>query len=62
MSSLSKNPLDEVIELDFGKYWQGCRNKQMKIRTILYALRYGHKLTALPKEIQARVKQAQANI
>jgi hypothetical protein len=51
------NPLDEVIELDFKKHW-GVVNTRLKIGTILYAQRWGAKISKLPKDVQERIHNA----
>lgn len=55
-------PLDEKISLDFSLYWPAVRNKEMTIRTILFAVfRYGkgeQDLKKLPQHIQAKIERA----
>lgn len=50
---------DEVIKLNFGDYWPGCKNTEMKIKTIIWAQRYGMKIDKLPEEVQKKVREAE---
>lgn len=51
------DPTDEVIELNFGKYWKACTNTRLSIRAILAARRFGARIEDLPKEVQEKIRQ-----
>jgi hypothetical protein len=57
-----KSPLptkmDEVIALDFSKYWGACTNKRMNIRTILFAQSRGAEIEKLPEWVRRKVAEA----
>jgi hypothetical protein len=49
---------DDTIELDFGQYWIGCKNKRLKISTIVQARKYGLRTEELPLEVQEKMNAA----
>jgi hypothetical protein len=49
---------DDLIKLDFGKYWPGCQSKALPIWVIQWAQQFGLRIQDLPKDVQEKIKQA----
>ena len=47
---------NEVVKLDFGKYWPSCTNKRLSIDTLIYVQRWVS-LKRLPPEVHEKVRR-----
>lgn len=54
----SDDPRNEEIEMDFNRYWKECINKRLTISEIVWATRYGAKISDLPQDVQEKVRSA----